>query len=373
MPGGVGADVGGDWYDAIPLSGGRIGMALGDVVGHGIGAASLMGQLRNALRAYALEGHSPSEVIARLDRLVQRLEQGRMATLLFMVFEPDLGTVRFSSAGHLPPLVVDPDGSAHYLEGARTPPLGVAPEGPHEEATAEIQPGSMLVLYSDGLVEERGVGLDLGLATLASATAEGPNDPEELCDHIIDTLFATRSPKDDVAVLVLRTVALHESRLELELTADPDALRTMRRTVGRWLERAGVSAEESHEVQVACHEISSNSIEHGYRFGDEIVRVEAELDGDRLSMSISDTGTWREPRESDRGRGLILAGALMETVDVETNKDGTTIAMSRLVTLPKAKPRKAAPTKAAPKKAKPAKAKRAPQKRAAASGTRRSS
>jgi anti-sigma regulatory factor (Ser/Thr protein kinase) len=205
----------------------------------------------------------------------------------------------------------------------------------------------MLVLYSDGLVEERGVGLDTGLATLEKATVGGPNDPEALCDHIIESLFETRKPKDDVAVLVLRTVALHESRIVLELTADPDALRTMRRTVARWLERAGVSAEESHEVQVACHEISSNSIEHGYRFGDEIVRVEAELDADTLTMAISDTGTWREPRESDRGRGLILTRALMETVDVETGPGGTTIRMSRKVKRPKpaAKPRKKAAAK----------------------------
>ena len=357
IPGGVGSDVGGDWYDAIPLAGGRIGMALGDVVGHGIGAASLMGQLRNALRAYALENRSPAEVIARLDRLVQRLEHGRMATLLFMVFEPDLGTVRYSSAGHLPPLVVSPDGSARYLEGGRTPPLGVAPEGPHEEETAEIEPGSTLVLYSDGLVEERGAGLDRGLAALERATVGGPGEPDALCDHIIDTLFAERSPGDDVAVLVLRTVALHEARLELELTADPDALRTMRRTVGRWLEHAGVTPADNHEVQVACHEISANSIEHGHRFGDEIVRVEAELDGDLLSMTVSDTGRWREPREDDRGRGLILARAIMEDVEVETGQRGTTIRMRRKVTLlaSNGKPKTAAAKKkgAAQKKAPP--------------------
>jgi PAS domain S-box-containing protein len=333
LPGGVGADVGGDWYDAIPLEGGRIGMALGDVVGHGIGAASLMGQLRNALRAYALESRSPAEVIARLDRLVQRLESGRMATLLYMVFEPDLGTVRFASAGHLPPLVVDPRGGARYLEGGRTPPLGVAPDAKHIEETAEIEPGSLLVLYSDGLVEERGEGLDRGLATLERAATRESADLDALCDHIIETLFAERSPNDDVAVLVLRTVALHESRLELELTADPDALRTMRRTVGRWLDQAGVIPAESYEIQVACHEISANSIEHGYRFGDEIVRVEAELEGDVLSMTVSDTGTWREPRETDRGRGLILARAVMEDVEVETGPGGTRISMRRKVTL----------------------------------------
>jgi PAS domain S-box-containing protein len=334
IPGGVGSDVGGDWYDAIPLDGGRIGMALGDVVGHGIGAASLMGQLRNALRAYALEGHSPAGVVSRLDRLVQRLEQGRMATLLFMVFEPDLGTVRYANAGHLPPLVVGPDGSARFLDEGRTPPLGVAPDVQHQDASAEIEAGSTLVLYSDGLVEERGEGLDRGFEALERATVRGGADPEALCDQILEELFVDRSPKDDVAVLVLKTVALHETKLTLELTADPDTLKMMRKTVGRWLERAGVSQEASHEIQVACHEISANSIEHGYRFGDEIVRVDAELDDGLLSLTVSDTGRWREPRESDRGRGLMLARALMETVDVETGQEGTTIRMTRRLELP---------------------------------------
>jgi PAS domain S-box-containing protein len=358
MPGGLGSDVGGDWYDAIPLDGGRIGMALGDVVGHGLGAAALMGQLRNALRAYALDGHSPAEVLSRLDRLVQRLERGRMATLLFMVFEPDLGTVHFANAGHLPPLVVGPDGSARFLESGRTPPLGVAPDAEHDNATAEIEAGSTLVLYSDGLVEERGEGIEVGLDRLKAATTAGASDPEELCDRILAELFVDRTPKDDVAVLVLRTVALHESKLALELTADPDTLMMMRKTVARWLERAGVGPEESHEVQVACHEVSANSIEHGYRFGDEIVRVEAELEDGVLSMTVTDTGSWREPRESDRGRGLMLARALMEDVEVVGGKDGTTIRMRRRLDIPASNGTD--PARAAPKK------KRAPRKRAAA-------
>jgi serine phosphatase RsbU (regulator of sigma subunit)/anti-sigma regulatory factor (Ser/Thr protein kinase) len=333
IAGGAGADVGGDWYDAIPLAGGRIAMALGDVVGHGIGAAALMGQLRNALRAYALEGHSPSEVVSKLDRMVQRLEQGRMATLLFMVFEPDLGTVRFSSAGHLPPLVVDPDGVARYLDDGRTPPLGVMPEAEHVEATAEIPAGSTLVLYSDGLVEERGVGLDRGLETLKRTTVKGSREPEALCDQIIESLFEDRDVRDDVAVLVLRTVALHEARLELELTADPDAQRAMRRTLGRWLTGAGVGDEVNHEVQVACHEVCSNSIEHGHRFSDEIVVIEAELEGDLLSVVVTDSGTWRDPRESDRGRGLDMAQAFMDTVEVEISSDGTRVSMTRRLDL----------------------------------------
>jgi anti-sigma regulatory factor (Ser/Thr protein kinase) len=196
------------------------------------------------------------------------------------------------------------------------------------------------------------VGLDRGLAALERATVEGPDDPDALCDHIIESLFAERSPNDDVAVLVLRTVALHGNRLELELMADPDAQRTMRRTVGRWLDRAGVVPEEANEVQVACHEVCSNAIEHGHRFGDDVVRIEAELDGDLLAMTVIDTGTWREERVTDRGRGLSMARAFMDTVDVDTGPEGTRVSMTRRVTFVSGNGSGAAPA-AAKKKAAP--------------------
>jgi serine phosphatase RsbU (regulator of sigma subunit)/anti-sigma regulatory factor (Ser/Thr protein kinase) len=329
LPGGGGAEVGGDWYDAIPLEGGRIGLALGDVVGHGIGAAALMGQLRNALRAYAVEGHGPADVVSRLDRLVQGLEQGRMATLLYMVLEADLGSVTFSTAGHLPPLLLGSDGSAEYLEGVRMPPLGVMPRAKHQETRAEVPAGATLVLYTDGLVEERGVSIDTGLDDLKRAVMSGPREPESLCDHIIDTLLANRMATDDVAVLVLQTVAMGEKRIELEVNGDSPALGSLRRTLERWLDVAGATAEANHACQVACHEVTSNAIEHGHRFGELKVDVAAEVDGSDVVVTVVDTGSWREPRESDRGRGLELARALMDAVEIESAAGGTTVRMRR--------------------------------------------
>src|SRR5205085_5632511 len=127
LPGAAGTEVGGDWYDVIPLADGRVGIAMGDVVGRGIPAASLMGQLRNGLRAYAIEGHPPGAVLERLDRLVQSLNPGRMATLLYMVLEPDGRSVLIANAGHLPPLAVDSDLTPRLLEVGRGVPLGVLP------------------------------------------------------------------------------------------------------------------------------------------------------------------------------------------------------------------------------------------------------
>ncbi len=288
MPGGPGADVGGDWYDAISLDGGRLGIAMGDVVGHGIGAAALMGQLRNALRAYALDGNSPAQVVEKLDRLVQNLEAGRMATLVYMVIAPDLGSVEFSSAGHLPPLVLGPDGDAVFLEGGRTLPLGVMPSAEYPQADAELEPGSTIVLYTDGLVEERGASIDRGLEALKDAVMEGPKEPEALCDHIVSSLLADRAATDDIAVLTVRTVPMSAERLHLDLPTNPKALGTLRRTVGRWLEPLGASMVESNDIQVSCHEACSNAMEHGYRFREATIDVDAEFDGSEVLLTVTD-------------------------------------------------------------------------------------
>jgi PAS domain S-box-containing protein len=341
MPGGPGADVGGDWYDAIALDGGRLGLAMGDVVGHGIGAAALMGQLRNALRAYALDGNSPAQVVEKLDRMMQNLEAGRMATLVYMVIAPDLGSVEFASAGHLPPLVLGPDGTATYLEGGRTLPLGVLPSAEYPQAYAELEPGSTIVLYTDGLVEERGVSIDRGLDMLKAAVSGGPKEPEALCDHIVSTLLADRRATDDIAMLTVRTVPMSAERLHLDLPTNPKALGTLRRTVGRWLEPLGATSVESNDIQVSCHEACSNAMEHGYRFREAIIDVDAEFDGSEVLLTIADSGGWREKRDSDRGRGLDLIRALMDEVEVSPGDGGTTVRMRKRLADPVALPNEA--------------------------------
>ncbi|MDQ4042053.1 MAG: SpoIIE family protein phosphatase, partial [Actinomycetota bacterium] len=164
MPGG--ADVGGDWYDAIALEDGSVGLAMGDVVGHGIEAAALMGELRNSLRAFALDSAAPREVVGRLDRLVKRLSGDQMATLLYAVIDPAEGTVRYTCAGHPPPLVLGPDGSVEHLWEGRSPLLGLAGPVDFEEGAMQFADGSTLALYTDGLVEVPGEDLETGLARL---------------------------------------------------------------------------------------------------------------------------------------------------------------------------------------------------------------
>jgi len=332
MPGG--ADVGGDWYDALPLDGGQVGVAMGDVVGHGIGAASLMGQLRHAMRAYAVEGHSPAGVLDRLAKLVRGLDGGQMATLLYLVMEPDSGTVRFANAGHVPPLVINPDGDAHYLESAHNPPLGVFDSPDHIETTMELSPGSTIVLYTDGLVEERGVSIDQGLEALRLAASQDACHPDELCERLVESMLAVHAANDDIAVLALRALPTAPPPLHLELPSDPTLLADMRRDLANWLRDAGASGEVVDVIQIACHEACSNAIEHGYEFGDGQLWVDAELEDGRVILTVRDKGHWIE-RGADgppryRGNGLPLMEALMDSVELtHDNGNGTAVRMAR--------------------------------------------
>jgi PAS domain S-box-containing protein len=327
-----GGDVGGDWYDALQLGDGRLGVAMGDVVGHGLGAAALMGQLRHATRAYALEGHAPGAVLDRLDRLVRSLEGGQMATLLYLVVEPDLSCARLASAGHVPPLLVGPDGRAAYLEGAPDPPLGVFETASHSETAIELIPGSTLILYTDGLVEQRGVSIDAGLEALRAAAADPGEDPEALCDRLMAAMLDVHKPDDDIALLVLRALPVPPGRFRIELGPDPDKLASIRRGLARWLTARGALREELDEIQIACHEACSNSIEHGCGFGPGSVTVEADIDAAGVVLEVHDSGEWVERPDGPlpfRGHGMPLMEALMDSVEITHSGQGTSVRLRR--------------------------------------------
>ncbi len=252
-----------------------------------------------------------------------------MTTLVYAVIDTDWTRVRFASAGHLPVLVVGPDGSSEFLWAGRSTPLGVRVDGTYEEATATLAPGSTLVLYTDGLVEVRGEELDDGLERLRSAVAAGPPDPDALCDHLIESLLGSRPASDDVALLALRTAQLPQEHMRLELPTDSSSLRYGRRMLARWLEQAGATANEAWEIQLAAHEAFANAIEHAYRFCDAVMELEAELTDGEVRLKISDTGTWRQPVEGDRGRGITVMKGLVDRVDVDGRAGGTFVELRR--------------------------------------------
>jgi serine phosphatase RsbU (regulator of sigma subunit)/anti-sigma regulatory factor (Ser/Thr protein kinase) len=328
LAGGAGVEVGGDWYALIPRPGGGVGVAIGDVVGRGVRAASIMGQLRTALRAYALEFDEPSVVLRRLARFAQQLPEDQMTTCVYAAIDPEAGTLRFSNAGHPPPLVLKPDGSAEYLEGARAMPLGVVADPAYEEATVELEPGSTVLLYTDGLVERRGESIDTGLERLRLAVAEAPREPDALCDRLLEMLVdATLA--DDVALLAVRALPQDIDPLDLTLPADPATLAPLRRTLRDWLDRAGASEEELRDIVLATIEAAANAVEHAYGPGEADFELEAHAVDGEVTITVQDFGSWRNESDPHRGRGLGVMRAAMDGVEVDSETEGTRVRLRR--------------------------------------------
>jgi phosphoserine phosphatase RsbU/P len=194
--------VGGDWYDVFSLPSGELCMVIGDVAGSGLQAAVIMGRMRSALRAYALETSDPAEVLTRLDRKMQHFEPEALATVLYAVFEPGLEQVHFSSAGHLPPVLAYPGRPAELADLPADLMIGVAPRPVRHVTTEKIPPGTLLCLYTDGLVERHDYPLDDGFARLCEALV--PTAPEVACSAVMGALIGDQQAQDDVALLILR-------------------------------------------------------------------------------------------------------------------------------------------------------------------------
>ena len=332
QPGADGTQVGGDLYDIVPYSDGRVGLAIGDVVGRGIEAASLMGQIRNSLRAYAMEDDRPEQVVERLNLLMHHWQQDRIATLSYLVLDPCDGHITFATAGHLPPLVLGPDGSGTYLEGGEFVPLGVLPFGGYTAGEAVIKPGSTVLLYTDGLVEERGMSIDDGLDRLRDAIQRAPADPDAMCDYLLAEVPPNGAAGDDVAVLATRLVPVDLTKLDLKLPAEPESLAFMRRSLERWLGSIGVPDEVAYELKVACGEACMNAVEHAYPPGDSVFEVHALNLGANVEIVIRDFGFWRPPRAgSERGRGLELMKRLTDSMKVVPGSEGTTVHLLKSV------------------------------------------
>jgi serine phosphatase RsbU (regulator of sigma subunit)/anti-sigma regulatory factor (Ser/Thr protein kinase) len=327
LPPAAAASLGGDWYDVFRLAGGTIGVVIGDVVGRGLAAAALMAQLRTAVRAYAFDGHPPSAVVGRLNRLTNHLSAATMTTLAYVVLDPAAHTATVVSAGHLPPLVVGPEGQASYLPVESDVALGVTRGARYREQTFELAEGSSLALFTDGAVEVRGEPLDAGLERLRRI-AEAPGSVEELCSRLAGGALHDDEPTDDVAVLVAHLVPLGD-HLKTSWPAEPEALAEVRHLLRRWLQRHGADEDETYDITVACQEACENAVEHAYAPGPAGFDVEAEHAGGEIRLTVRDRGHWRDARGTHRGRGLTIMEALMDTVDIQHSADGTAVQMRR--------------------------------------------
>ena len=196
--------VGGDWFDAFKLPDGRIGIVIGDVAGAGLPAAVVMGRLRSALRAYALESERPGQALARLHRKFAHFEPSEMATVMYVVVAADLSTFTVASVGHLPPVIARPDQEVAFVDCIPSPPIGAPLRRPPVDAVWPLEPGTTVGCYTDGLVERRGQSIDDGLEQLRAAFFAG--DPEDVCAAVMSDLVGTSAVQDDTALLVFHRV-----------------------------------------------------------------------------------------------------------------------------------------------------------------------
>jgi serine phosphatase RsbU (regulator of sigma subunit)/anti-sigma regulatory factor (Ser/Thr protein kinase) len=325
-PGGGGL-VGGDWYDAVPLPGGGVALAMGDVVSRGVRAAGVMGQVRHALRTFAVEGAPADRLVERLAGVVRSLERREMVTLAYVTVDPDARELRYVSAGHPPPLVIE-DGVPRFLEERRAPPLGAVAHPRYDEATAAVAPGALIVLYTDGLVERRDRTLDDGLDRLAAVAAAAGPDPESVCQALTGSLV-DEGTHDDVAIIVARVTAHQSGRFELRLPAITTSLTALRRSLRQWLGDNGGDVDDVLEVLIAVGEAAGNAVEHAYGPGDAVFDVTGSIEGGMLEIVVRDYGHWRAPRGENRGRGTLLMQQLMDEFEVRTTGDGTEVRMRR--------------------------------------------
>jgi serine phosphatase RsbU (regulator of sigma subunit)/PAS domain-containing protein/anti-sigma regulatory factor (Ser/Thr protein kinase) len=313
------AGVGGDWFDVIELSGARVALVVGDVVGHGLHAAATMGRLRTAVHNFSTLDLSPEELLARLDDLVSRLDQEQAArgeewltgaTCLYVIYDPTSGVCSLARAGHPPPALVHPDGTVTFPDLPADPPLGVGGL-PFETTEVRLPEGSRLVLYTDGLVDDRDRDIDAGLDILRTVLAHSDGSPEQTCRAVLDALPPDRA-SDDTVLLVARTRVLGPEQVaDWDVPRDPAAVSRVRADVTAQLE-AWDLAEAGFATELILSELVTNAI----RYGSAPIHVRLLRDR-KLICEVSD-GSSTSPHlrhaatTDEGGRGLFLVARYAE-------------------------------------------------------------
>jgi serine phosphatase RsbU (regulator of sigma subunit)/anti-sigma regulatory factor (Ser/Thr protein kinase) len=322
--------VGGDWYDIFTLPSGHVCITIGDVAGRGLRAAGVMGRLRSTVRAYAMEVIDPPELLARVDRKLQHFEPSEMATVLFAVFDPSLQHMRISLAGHPAPVLAVDGEPAHFIDVPVDPPLGVSRIRERHGTTLAVPQGGNLCFFTDGLVERRTIPLDDRLAQLVDTVTADP--PDEVCRCVMTRLVKSEPTGDDIAMLVIRRLALSEiGTFDLEVPAVPGSLSRIRVAMRRWLAVVDAGPEDVVDILTAAGEACSNAVEHAYgaRQGTVGVRMELDRQSNAVVVTVRDTGSWRPSRGGNRGRGTRLMELSSDQVDIRGSLSGTEVVIRR--------------------------------------------
>jgi phosphoserine phosphatase RsbU/P len=328
-------DIGGDWYDAFELPSGDVWVMTGDISGHGLNPAIIMGRLRSAMRAYALLGMTPEDVLRGANRKLLFFEPGAMATVICGVLSPPFDEIRLCSAGHPPPVLARPGHGATLLEGDTSPPLGVVTELEPQSRRWSLTDGSVLVLYTDGLVERRGEAITEGLERLRASVRS--DVPERLCRQIMDDMIGSYVPADDVALLTLRVTPKRRTRTSTFEDQDQDewslvrsdlfachpaSVRSARRFIAESVELLGL--QRLPDVQLMVSELATNAVLHAESQFDVVLE---KVDRNTLRVEVRDFGhgvpaVISDGTESAGGRGLKIVDLLSQTWGVENRPAG---------------------------------------------------
>lgn len=334
-------EVGGDWYDVIPLPGQRTGVLVGDCVGRGLPAAAVMGQLRSASQAVLLRAPGPATALADLDTFASRIPGAECTTVFCAVIDHAAGTVIYSCAGHPPPILVTATGEYSLLDRAQSLPLAMLPgDRERSEVTVALPPAATLVLYTDGLVERRNQPLDAGIDAAAVAVAEHARDhPDHVADHVMSAMTPAAGYEDDVAVLVYRHPP---DPLTVQVPADdPSSLALLRARLRQWMPAAGIAGTQANDIMIAAGEATANAYEHapsGRPAGAPPVQITLTARALRaiIQLTVADTGRWRpppadreKPAPGTRGHGIIFMRALMDDVTIDPSARGTTVTLTK--------------------------------------------
>ncbi len=314
LPGSQLIEIGGDWYESIALPGGRVALVVGDVAGHGVRAAVTMGRLRTAIHTLAMLELPPAETLQQLNELMQELgaREPHFATCVYAIYDAVSGKCELASAGHLPPLLVRPDGSTELLDISPAPPLGVG-SGPIQSRVVDIDDGSLLVLYTDGLVERRTEDIDVGLAKLRGIFGPGSADRplEDLCKATLAGVYADQQ-RDDIALLIARLRRISEDnfvtwRLPAELTSAHRARTLIRRPMKRW----GLT-----ELIPAAELLASELVTNAVRYAQGQIGLRLILEGGLVIEVLDDSAALPRLRHPDddeeRGRGLQVVSQIAQ-------------------------------------------------------------
>ncbi|WP_225447484.1 SpoIIE family protein phosphatase [Streptacidiphilus sp. PB12-B1b] len=321
-------EVGGDWYDTVELPDSRIGIVVGDCVGRGLEAATVMGQLRSACRALLLQDTGPAQTLMALDRFAAGIPGALCTTVFCGILDPATGALTYSSAGHPPGILAHADGTTHLLEDGRSTPLAVRVGARRPEAQRTMPPRATLMLYTDGLVERRRRSLSDGIDRASSAVQDGRATPvDELASGVMTVLAPEGGYDDDVALLLYR----HPAPLDVSFPAESSQLAPVRRALRGWLDQCGLPAQTVQNVLVAAGEACANAIEHGHRHAAGArISLRAAATVDDLTLTVADSGQWKVPQpeaNAHRGRGVTLMRAMMQHVTITPGESGTTVDM----------------------------------------------